>query len=165
MKPIIIAVVTELICFVLVTIQFRFFPTQHRAKAMLLIFFLLLPLVIILNIIMHSNLNVWIDVAFSLLVYSAGFFGGILQLYNLADRGFSLRILIDIYEQPSGAMRLDDIMIGYSGGQGISWMYSKRIEGMVLQGLVEMRDGFIVNTDKGKKIAMIFCRLRSLFSL
>ena len=165
MKPIVIAVLTELICFVFITIRFRFFPPKHRAKTMLLIFFLTLPLVFILNITTLSNLNVWIDVAFSFFLYIAGFFGGILQLYNLADRGFSLRILIDIYEQPSGEMSLDDIMDGYSGGQGIGWMYSKRIEGMVSQGLVKVRDGLIVNTDKGKEISRIFYCLRSLFRL
>lgn len=132
---------------------------------MLLMFFLTLPVVFILNITTHSNLNVWIDFAFSFFLYIAGFFGGVLQLYNLADRGFSLRILIDIYEHPFGKMSVDDIMTGYSGGQGIDWMYSKRIRGMVSLGLVEIQDGLIVNTDKGKKISRIFYRLRSLFSL
>jgi hypothetical protein len=165
MKPIIIAILTELICFVFVTIRFRFFPTEHRARTMLFMFFIALPILFILNIVTNSILSKWIDVVFSLFVYTTGFFGGILQLYNLADRGFSLRILIDIYEQPSSAMSLDDIMNSYSGGQGIGWMYGKRIKGMVSQGLVEVRNGSIVNTDKGKKIARIFIRLRSLFSL
>src|SRR5262245_18050261 len=35
----------------------------------------------------------WVDLGFCVFLFAAGFFGGVMQLYNLADRGFSLRIL------------------------------------------------------------------------
>ena len=61
-----------------------------------------------------------LELAFCLFLYAAGFFGGVLQLYNLADRGFSLRILIDILHAPSRTMTLDEVMTGYSGGRARS---------------------------------------------
>jgi hypothetical protein len=101
-----------------------------------------------------------VDLAFAAYLYSAGFFGGILQLYNLADRGFSLRILIDILESRHGAMEVDGIMTGYSAGRGIAWMYDKRIEGMVSTGLVSVDGARLILTDKGKRAADVFSCLR-----
>jgi hypothetical protein len=83
----------------------------------------------------------WVDIAFAVFLYGVGFFGGLLQLYNLADRGFSLRIPIDILEAPSQGMRLDDVLQGYSWGRGIGWMYAKRLEDMQTAGLAEVEGG------------------------
>src|SRR5262249_52460846 len=102
----------------------------------------------------------WIDVAFAVFLYSVGFFGGILQLYNLADRGFSLRILIDILEAPSQVMSLDDVMQGYSAGRGIAWMYDKRLEDMQSAGLVKVDGDSLVLTPKGQHVARLFTWLQ-----
>ena len=161
MKPILIALVAEIICLIIFTVWLRIFPTEQRAKMMTGCFFAVLPLVIILHFLINPHDGV--ALAFSVLLFGAGFFGGLLQLYNLADRGFSLRILIDIDEAPSGQMSLDEIMTGYSQGRGIGWMYSKRIEDMKSQGLVMISDGIVSNTGKGKRAAVLFSRLRRWF--
>jgi hypothetical protein len=102
----------------------------------------------------------WVDIAFAVFLYSVGFFGGILQLYNLADRGFSLRILIDILEAPPQAMRLDDVMQGYGAGRGIAWMYAKRLEHMQSAGLAKVEAESVVLTPKGRRVAKVFTWLR-----
>jgi hypothetical protein len=164
MKPILIACLAEIVCVILVTVRFRFFPTERRARFMVGAYALLVPLVAALNVRGGEGLYAFVDAAFSVFVYSAGFFGGVLQLYNLADRGFSLRIAIDIHERPSGTMTLEEVMTGYGAGKGISWMYGKRIEGMVSSGLVEIRDGNVVNTAKGRKTARVFALLRTFYN-
>ncbi|MBI2339346.1 MAG: hypothetical protein HYU99_03115 [Deltaproteobacteria bacterium] len=173
MRPIVAALAAEIVCFAVITIRLRLFPTGKRARMMTFSHLALLPLVPALYYLISPDLCVlpfsmipmdhWIAVAFSIFLYSAGFFGGILQLYNLADRGFSLRILIDLYENPSGRMSLDEIMTGYSQGRGIDWMYKKRIQGMVSQGLLLLGDGSVSNTEKGKRAAVLFSRLRRWF--
>ena len=176
MKPILVAVFSEIFLFAAITIFFNIRNTEWRVKNMIRIFFVVLSLLVLLYIVTPPNLFIlpdwaviqspsWAGLVFCIFLYFAGFFGGVLQLYNLSDRGFSLRILIDIYEHPSGSMSLDDIMTDYSRGHGIGWMYGKRIEGIVWQGFAKVENNFIVYTDKGKRTATLLCRLRSLFSL
>jgi hypothetical protein len=105
---------------------------------MLIAFLSVLPVLLAVHLLTPPDLGflpaklvmpmAWIDIAFAEFLYSVGFFGEILQLYNLTDRGFSLRILIDILEAPCGTTRLDDVMQGYGAGRGIAWMYAKRLE-------------------------------------
>jgi hypothetical protein len=102
----------------------------------------------------------WVDLAFAVFLYSVGFFGGILQLYNLADRGFSLRILIDILEAPSQSLSLDDVMRSYSAGRGIDWMYAKRLEDMQSAGLAKVEGECLVLTPKGQRVAKLFTWLQ-----
>ena len=106
-----------------------------------------------------------VDLAFALLVYSAGFFGGILQLYNLADRGFSLRILIDIRESPNGCLDASGVVRSYSAGKGIGWMYKKRIDDMLTRGLIVIEKEQVVLTPRGHKLVGLFGSLRAYLRL
>jgi hypothetical protein len=105
------------------------------------------------------------DLLFATLVYVAGFFGGILQLYNLSDRGFSLRILIDIDEAPDGRLDLDGVMAGYSAGRGIRWMYRKRLDDMVSRRLIVADPQSVILTKGGRRTAEVFSRLRKILQL
>lgn len=107
----------------------------------------------------------WTDLGFGLIVYIAGFFGGVLQLYNLADRGFSLRILIDIEESQGGALDIRGVAERYSAGKGIGWMYQKRIDGMIETGLLYTNGENAVLTDRGRRLAMIFGTLRGILRI
>ena len=73
----------------------------------------------------------WFGLVFCLGLWFAGFFGGILQLYNLTERGMSLRMLIDVAQSGDRGMTADEIMRDYSAGQGIAWMYQKRLDGLL----------------------------------
>jgi hypothetical protein len=170
MKAILLAALAELLLFACISALLRFGVTSRRARSMLIAFLSVLPLLLVAHLVTPPDLGflpaalampiVWIDIAFALFLYSVGFFGGILQLYNLADRGFSLRILIDILEAPSQEMRLDDVMQGYSAGRGIAWMYAKRLEDLQSAGLAKVEGESLVLTPKGQRVAKLFTWLQ-----
>jgi hypothetical protein len=170
MKAILLAALAGLLLFVCVSAFLRSGITRRRAGSMLIAFLFVLPVLLVVHLLTPPDLGflpaelvmpiTWVDIAFAVFLYSVGFFGGILQLYNLADRGFSLRILIDILEAPLGAMRLDDVMQGYSAGRGIAWMYAKRLEDMQSAGLAKVEGASLVLTPKGQRVAQLFTWLQ-----
>ncbi|HUG36057.1 MAG TPA: hypothetical protein VML54_03850 [Candidatus Limnocylindrales bacterium] len=107
----------------------------------------------------------WLDGAFGLVVHAALFFGGWLQVYNLAERGFSLRILIDIAEAPARVLTGDQVAARYGGGRGAAWMREKRIDGLVETGLAAWRDGRLRVTPEGRRTARLFGRLRTVLRI
>jgi hypothetical protein len=100
-----------------------------------------------------------------LFFFTAAFFGGALQLYNLADRGFSLRILIDLEQTNSHAIDADWLIANYGGGKGLTWMYEKRIEGLLATKLVDRRAEMIELTSKGERAADVFLAVRRFLRL
>ncbi len=107
----------------------------------------------------------WFGLVFCVGLWFAGFFGGILQLYNLTERGMSLRMLVDIAQHTGQGMTAQEVMRNYSEGQGIAWMYQKRLDGLLEGGLVKIENGAIVNERGGRRIATVFRRLRRLLRL
>ena len=97
-----------------------------------------------------------------LLLFLCGtsFFGGILQLYSLTDRGFSLRIAIEIDNSADRSMTVDEVVRSYSAGKGINWMYQKRIDDLTRQKLIEVIDNEITPTVPGARVAGGFSWLR-----
>jgi hypothetical protein len=170
MKPILVAALAELSLFVLVSACWRSGMTRPGARSMLVAFLCLLPVLLAIELLTPPDLGFlrpelvvpigWVDVAFALFLYTVGFFGGVLQLYNLADRGFSLRILIDILEAPAQETSLDHVMNGYSAGRGIAWMYDKRLDDMQRAGLARIEDGCLLLTRKGRRLAQLFAWLQ-----
>jgi len=161
--------------FVGITALFRAMEIRSRAAVMTRIFSCSVPLFVAAHLLflpyldsVPSSLNTtqrWVSLGFGLLLYCAIFLGGILQLYNLADRGFSVRILIDIDESSTKSLALDEILAGYSQGKGIEWMYRKRIDGLVAHRLVEVRGDIVVLLRKGYRLAALFAWLRSFLQL
>jgi hypothetical protein len=98
---------------------------------------------------------------FACFLYTAGFYGGVLQLYNLADRGLSLRMLIDVSNSPRGTMMPADMVFEYSGGRGLSWMYRKRINGLLDAGLIACEEDQALITAKGLRVARVFALLKA----
>jgi hypothetical protein len=170
MKAILLALTAGLSVLAISTLIFRFSRTRTSAKTMLIVFVAVTPVLIALVLLTPADLGVLpdglssplmlVDLGFALFLYTGGFFGGLLQLYNLADRGFSLRIMIDALELQSECTSLDQVMSGYSAGKGISWMYEKRIAGMTLTGLSRIEGDSIALTEKGWRAARAFAWLR-----
>jgi hypothetical protein len=170
MKAIFVATLAELLLLACVSGGLRSGITEQRAKLMLAAFISVLPALVALHLLTPPDLGflapklvmpiAWFDLAFALFLYGVGFFGGVLQLYNLADRGFSLRIMIDILEARSQAMTLDQVMTGYSAGRGIAWMYAKRLADMQSAGLAKRDGECLVLTPKGRRVATLFTRLQ-----
>ena len=175
MKAIILATATAIILLVVVTIAFRFYQTAQRARQMTLIY---LGCVILSALIWFATpVDVgflapslliepgWLDFSLMLFFFSAAFFGGALQLYNLADRGFSLRILIDVEETNSDVVDADWLVANYAGGRGLTWMYGKRIEGLLETKLVDRKAEMIELTSKGERAAAVLLAVRRFLRL
>jgi hypothetical protein len=170
MKAILLALLAGLSVLGTTTVIFRVASAARSAKTMLLVFLIIAPVLTGLVLLTPADLGFLptmlvspltvVDLGFALFLYTAGFFGGLLQLYNLADRGFSLRILIDAHELQFGCTSLDLVMTGYSAGKGIAWMYRKRIDGMTATGLIRLEAGNMELTGKGWRVARGFGWLR-----
>jgi len=107
----------------------------------------------------------WLDLLTMQFYFFAAYFGGALQLYNLADRGLSLRVLIDIVERPQHMWSADRVVESYSCGQGLRWMYGKRMRDLRANGLVLVDAGVVSLTERGRRSAEVFFTLRRLFGL
>ena len=175
MKSIIIAAWFTIALAVIVTLTFRAAPRAGRAGAMVRIFLALLPVLVLVWTITPDDLWVlppallgeprWFDLAACLFFYTAAFGGGVLQLYNLADRGLSLRILADLAAAADRSMTVDEIATQYGGGRGLVWMYDKRLDGLVQHRLVGVDGGHVGLTARGRFCAQCLAGLRRFLRL
>jgi hypothetical protein len=166
MKAVCLASAMTIVLLVLVTFCFRLYPSAHRARQMLLVYLFCLAVLVVLWFATPDDLGLlgrslltqpaWLDFAATLCFFSAGFFGGALQLYNLCDRGFSLRILVDMLEAPADAVDVDYLTANYSSGRGLGWMYRKRIDDIVAARFIDQVNKQIVLTAKGEMFADLF---------
>lgn len=171
MKAILLSAGAGLLLFVLASACLRYSRSPNRARMLGLLYLAVLGLLALSHRSTPPDLgflgkdavvsNTNLDLLFALALYTAGFFGGILQLYNLADRGLSLRMLVDILEDASGEMSAERMMTAYGGGQGIIWMYDKRIRDIVFNELVQETGGNLILTKRGFAFARIYSMLRA----
>ena len=171
MKAIILASAICLVYLALVTVAFRLAASDaKRARLMTLLFLCTLPIVVLLHFLTPPDLgfippalveNPGLDLGLLVFLYSSSFFGGVLQLYNLADRGFSLRIAIDISQSHVGGMTVAGVIRSYSEGKGTNWMYQKRIDDLVELRLVKIEDDRVTATPEGLQVAARFSWLRN----
>jgi hypothetical protein len=172
MKAIILASGATVVSFIVAVIIFQAARIERRARALLLIYLVVLCGLAAVSLATSQSLWLlpqfliaeppWLDVIATLFFYSAAFFGGLLQLYNLADRGLSLRILIDVLERGPHGASLIELFEGYSAGRGLIWMYDKRLHGMVDSRLACVDGEMLVLTDRGRVLADIYSWLRRL---
>jgi hypothetical protein len=170
-KAVFLAAAMTIAYLLALTVGFRLLPAETlRARFMVRLFLLTLPASVAIHYVTPDNLGFlpvhWyetgygVDLWFFLFLYSACFFGGLLQLYNLADRGFSLRIVIDIDNSPTGYMTVDEVVDSYSSGRGIEWMYQKRIDDLARLNLIAVDKGMVSPTLSGSRMASRFSWLR-----
>ena len=175
MKAICLASAMTIVLLVLVTFCFRFYPSAHRARQMLFVYLFCLAVLVALWFATPDDLGLlrrslltepaWLDFAATLFFFSAAFFGGALQLYNLCDRGFSLRILVDMLEAPTGAVDVDYLTANYSSGRGLVWMYRKRIDDIIATRFIDQANKRIMLTAKGEMFADLFINARRVLGL
>lgn len=166
MKSLLLVFAASVVYLAVITEIFQAWPVRRRAAVMACLFLLTLPFFVAVHMLTPPDLGFlppgmtessrWVDLGFGLFVYAAAFFGGILQLYNLSDRGFSLRILIEIDESPTGVMTPEEITRGYSRGRGLDWVFQKRIDGLVAQGWILVQEGIVQSTDAGRRMGAVF---------
>jgi hypothetical protein len=170
-KAVLLATAMSAMYLVLVTVGFRMSrPGIRRARFMVRLFWATLAITAALYFATPSDLgfipgswlekNKALEFCFLLFLLSACFFGGILQLYSLADRGFSLRIAIEVDSSPTGSMTVDEVIRSYSAGRGLNWMYQKRVEDMARLNLIHENQNTIGATPAGVKVGERFAKLR-----
>jgi hypothetical protein len=175
MKAICLASAMTVVLLVVVTLCFRLTATAHRARQMLFVYLFCLAALVALWFATPDDLGLlgrslltepaWLDFVVTLFFFSAAFFGGALQLYNLCDRGFSLRILVDMLEAPTGAVDVDYLITNYSSGRGLVWMYRKRIDDIVAARFIDRTNKQIILTAKGETFADLFINARRVLGL
>jgi hypothetical protein len=166
MKAVIVGAAVTLVLLVLVTLAFRFRPTEARAKQMTLLFFGCVAAAVLAWGVTPVDLGFlapsllidppWLDLLLMLFFLSSTFFGGILQLYNLADRGFSLCVLIDLDAATPCSGGVESLVKTYGGGQGLTWMYGKRLHGLLAGEFVRRNGDEVELTARGRRTAEIF---------
>jgi len=73
---------------------------------------------------------------------TAGFFClGYMEAFSMICRGFSLHIMVDVYESKS--LDIEGIKMKYGAGKGIDWLFNKRIANMRELGLVDVGGGIL----------------------
>jgi hypothetical protein len=175
MKAIVMATAATAVVAVIVTIGFRRAGTARGAGVMLKVFAGCAPALVTGWFVTPDDLGflprtlvaepAWLDLVGCLFFYTASFGGGLLQLYNLADRGLSLRILAELQAAAGHAMTADDIAARYSDGRGLAWMYDKRLDGLVGHRLVVVEGGEVVLTGRGRLVASCFAWMRRFLRL
>jgi hypothetical protein len=175
MKAIIFATAMTIVLLAVVTIALRFHQTAQRAKQMTLIYFGCVILLVLAWFTTSVDLGFlspslliepgWLDFSLMLFFFTAAFFGGALQLYNLADRGFSLRILIDVEQTNFHDIDADWVVANYGGGKGLTWMYGKRIEGLLETKLIDRKAEMLELTSKGERAADVLLAVRRFLRL
>jgi hypothetical protein len=175
MKAICLASAMTVVLLVLVTFCFRHYPSAHRARQMLFVYFFCLAGLVALWFGTPDDLGLlgrslltepaWLDFAATIFFFSVGFFGGALQLYNLCDRGFSLRILVDMLEAPTSAVDVEYLTANYSSGRGLVWMYRKRIDDIVAARFVGPANESVMLTAKGEMFAELFINARRVLGV
>jgi uncharacterized membrane protein YfcA len=172
MKEIIVAAAAGLLMSALATAIFRTWLIERRASMLLRIYLACFCVLVAIYMLTPDDLYFLphdtivpsrpVGLLFCGFLYTAGFFGGVLQIYNLADRGLSLRMLIDISVSKAGAMTAAEMTTAYADGKGLVWMYDKRLDGIVATGLARRDRDSIVITTKGTRFARLFARLKAL---
>ena len=72
---------------------------------------------------------------------------------------------MDIDQAPDGYMTVNQVMVSYSSGRGIDWMYQKRIDDLARLELIGIKGGVARTTPSGKRVALRFLWLRRLLRI
>src|SRR5262245_55587713 len=128
MKAVCLASAMTIVLLLATTVAFRVAPAKHRVRQLGILYLVCTAALVAVWLLTPEDLGFlppwllagppWFDLLLALFFFAAAFFGGVAQLYNLADRGFSLRILVDALEHPSATVGRDQLTAGYGGGQG-----------------------------------------------
>jgi len=82
------------------------------------------------------------------------FFIGYFEFQSLISRGYSLRILSDLFSI-NKPMTAQQIAANYGGGRGLKWFLDKRLRGLKYFGLIKEERGKIRLTNHAGKIVSI----------
>jgi hypothetical protein len=88
---------------------------------------------------------------------------GYMEYFSMVCRGFSLRLLVDIYLR--GKVEKDKIVTGYAEGRGAQWLLEKRIHGIADLEFVEYKEQQLKLMPKGKLVAIISLTFKKVLNM
>ncbi len=175
MKGIILATICSACIFLAMTVAYRAWPGSDRVRTAFWIYVASLPIYGVAYALTPAGIcglliaglsdPVWLDALVGFFCLSASFFGGWLQLYNLTNRGYSLRMLVDLLAVPKQSSTPDEMVTAYADGRGLEWMYDIRLAGIFETQLATEQSGMISLTPKGARAARVAGLLRWLYRI
>jgi len=175
MKALLLVLAFGAITSVILTVAFRVLPSRLHATALVAVYAVSLCGLSVAFLLTPPDLgflagefltgSIFLEFAVTWLLYTAGYLGGLVQLYNLASRGLSLRMLIDMLEASPPPDSVKQVADGYCAGRGLAWMYEKRLEGLDHLGYITVHGGKVELTKNGAQKARVFDRLQDLLGI
>jgi len=95
--------------------------------------------------------------------YLFGFIGVFLQIYGLADRGFSLAMLTDLNRAHPRAMTREALKQTYADGKGLTYVSHKRMHQLTHGGFIRTEGNTVRATRLGAAIGRVCVALRRLY--
>ena len=110
--------------------------------------YVLLDFIIIYSMYIDSNnIVIYLINALSSSIFMCLFY---MEFFSMTERGFSLRIITDIYLHSK--LNPEQLLQEYANGKGIEWMFDKRIQGIIDLGLIKEESGQIKLSSKSSFI-------------
>ena len=94
-----------------------------------------------------SNITIHLISALSSSIFMCLFY---MEFFSMIARGFSMRIITDIYLHTR--LNPEQLIQEYANGKGIEWMFDKRIQGIIDLGLIKEESGQIKLSSKSSFI-------------
>ena len=104
-------------------------------------------IIIYFEYIDSSNITIHLISALSSSIFMCLFY---MEFFSMIARGFSMRIITDIYF--NSRLNPEQLIQEYANGKGIKWMYDKRIQGIKDLGLINEECGQINLSSKSSFI-------------
>ncbi len=181
------AVFTGLLCFILFLalhlFTFRKFEPKGRFRALVIIFFSLMPLYAVVYFLIPTGYMIYasigavsakpvisLETAYKLtavLNFLSGFFLyiflflGYCQFYFIVDRSISVRVMIEIENSPQKRLSFEELKKPYSGEE----IFLRRLGHMLEGNYLKDESGYYSNTKKGRLEARLFGFLKNLLKL
>ncbi len=105
----------------------------------------------------------WTEFLNGFYLYSFWFFGVFVQLYSLADRGFSLTMLTDLLSEGSVIRTRQEIKAGYASGKGTAYVKHKRMAQIIHGGFIRREQDGYRDTRLGRRVGRFLLTLQQLY--
>ena len=139
----------------------NFFYNLEKKIFFMFINFIIYFMIFLLIIIYYDyfKLNLEFFSSISIIIF---FCLGYMEFFSMVCRGFSLRILTDIYKYKGTNKK--NIINRYADNKGIDWLFKKRLKSIEKLNLINFVDDKIyINTSRGIIVAYITFYLNKLF--
>ena len=133
------------------------FFRKNKSSILLICYLFTVIVWLILNSVIKEHFDMPINkiIMYDGIFVLGFFFIGYFEFHSLISRGYSLRILSDLFSI-NKSMTAQQIATNYGGGKGLKWFLDKRLKGLKDLGLIREERGKIKLTKHtGKTVSII----------